>query len=267
MPTRYLKPGVRDSASIDGLSPLAECLFYRLLVTVDDFGRYDARVSLIKSYCFPVKESVTIKKCDELLLELAQNGLIVLYKDGGKDYLQMTRWDNVPRAKESKFPAYADACMQTYTDVHQLHTDVPLTETETGTKTKTETRKSASNFPRPENVTDGTWAEFVAHRKSKKAALSELVVRAIEREAEQAGWTLENALKETIVRNWQSFKADWVAEKQKHGQQNETVYQRSMRLRMQEMSPSIAARDPNEPYQSAEEFFGSIEVLNIEGKK
>ena len=39
MPTRYLKPGIRDSESIEKLSHIAEILYYRLIVTVDDFGR------------------------------------------------------------------------------------------------------------------------------------------------------------------------------------------------------------------------------------
>jgi len=40
-----------------------------------------------------------------------------------------------------------------------------------------------------------------------------LVIEGIAKEASKAGWFLEDALKETIVRNWQSFKAEWVAVK------------------------------------------------------
>jgi hypothetical protein len=39
------------------------------------------------------------------------------------------------------------------------------------------------------------------------------VIDGIAKQAAKAGWTLENALKEIIVRNWQSFNADWVAGK------------------------------------------------------
>jgi len=132
MPTRYLKPGVRDSEAIDNLSPLAETLFYRLLVTVDDFGRFDARPAMIKAQCFPIKESVSINKCKDLLEELSKTGLILLYQVQDKPYLQMCKWDNIPRAKESKYPTSAGTCIQ-------VHTDVPLTETETETETKTKT--------------------------------------------------------------------------------------------------------------------------------
>ena len=132
MPTRYLKPGVRDSESIELLSSLAETLFYRLLVTVDDFGRFDARPAMIKAQCFPIKESVSIAKCKQLLDEIAQANLILVYEVDGKQILQMSKWDNVPRAKESKYPALAYTCIQP-------HTDVPLTVTVTGTETKTKT--------------------------------------------------------------------------------------------------------------------------------
>jgi hypothetical protein len=137
MPTRYLKPGVRDSEAIDNLSPQAENIFYRLLVTVDDFGRFDARPAMIKAQCFPIKESVSINKCKELLEELSRANLILLYEAEGKPYLQMCKWDNIPRAKESKYPAHEGICIQMYTDV-------PLTETETETKTKTKTDISIS---------------------------------------------------------------------------------------------------------------------------
>ncbi len=105
MPTRLLKPGVRDSDAINSLSPLGEALFYRLLVTVDDFGRYDARPAMIKSQCFPIKEAITPSKCAALLEELTREALVRVYEVDGKPYLQMGKWDNVPRAQVSKFPA------------------------------------------------------------------------------------------------------------------------------------------------------------------
>jgi uncharacterized protein YecA (UPF0149 family) len=40
------------------------------------------------------------------------------------------------------------------------------------------------------------------------------------KEAQKAGWSLEDALKETIVRNWQSFKAEWVDKNQVGGYQH-----------------------------------------------
>lgn len=84
-------------------------------------------------------------------------------------------------------------------------------ETERETETKKE--KKATVVAAPEGVLQSVWDEFIAHRKAKKAKVTELVIEGIAKEATKAGWSLEDALKETIVRNWQSFKADWVAVK------------------------------------------------------
>jgi len=77
----------------------------------------------------------------------------------------------------------------------------------------------------PVGVSDSVWQEFVSHRKSKKARVTQLVIDGIQKEATIAGWSLEDALKETIVRNWQSFKADWVKDENlsKTGQMNQRV--------------------------------------------
>ena len=99
MPTRYLKPGICDSDAIDKCSPLAETLFYRLLVNVDDFGRLDCRPVLVKSKCFPLKEELTSKDIETLLAELVRNGLVIVYQQGERTFLQMQKWDNQPRSK------------------------------------------------------------------------------------------------------------------------------------------------------------------------
>lgn len=153
MPTRYLKSGIRDSDALDALSPLAETLFYRLLVTVDDFGRYDARSAMIKAHCFPIKESVKQKDCSTLLDELCKAGLIVIYLHDGKEFLQMCKWDNVPRAKESKFP-------RMNTDVKQPYTDAPLTVTVTETKTETKTKEQRGSRLASDWVLLKSWGDW-----------------------------------------------------------------------------------------------------------
>lgn len=114
MPMRYLKPEYRDSDTINALSDAAEALWCRLLVTVDDYGRFDGRPSLVKSQCYPVKESVTAAHCDQLLRELDAKGAIVVFLVGGKPYLQMQKWTNTPRAAKSKFPEFVSDCERVY---------------------------------------------------------------------------------------------------------------------------------------------------------
>jgi uncharacterized protein YdaU (DUF1376 family) len=73
--------------------------------------------------------------------------------------------------------------------------------------------KKATTVAAPEGVSSEVWESFVQHRKAKKAPITPLVMGFIEEQAKLAGWTLENALKETCVRGWQSFKAEWVAKR------------------------------------------------------
>jgi len=62
----------------------------------------------------------------------------------------------------------------------------------------------------PEGVSQQVWNSFVKQRKTKKAQLTQLVIDGIQTQADLAGWSLQEALNEVVVRNWVSFKADWV---------------------------------------------------------
>ena len=84
---------------------------------------------------------------------------------------------------------------------------------ETEGETETETKKKATSVATPSGVSDSVWQEFKSLRKAKKAPITQRAIDAIETEANKAGWTLEKALEECVVRGWQAFKADWVAKK------------------------------------------------------
>jgi hypothetical protein len=84
---------------------------------------------------------------------------------------------------------------------------------ETEGETETETKKKATIVAPPEGVSDSVWQEFKSLRKAKKAPITQRAIDKISEEANLAGWTLEKALEECIVRGWQAFKADWVAKK------------------------------------------------------
>jgi hypothetical protein len=63
----------------------------------------------------------------------------------------------------------------------------------------------------PEGVSQQVWDSFVKQRKTKKAQVTDLVINGIKKEADKAGWNMDMALNEIVVRNWVSFKAEWVA--------------------------------------------------------
>jgi uncharacterized protein YdaU (DUF1376 family) len=63
---------------------------------------------------------------------------------------------------------------------------------------------------RPQSVSVEAWARFEDHRKRKRAAITDTVIEAFEREAGKLGWPLEAAIIKSIERNWQGFEADWI---------------------------------------------------------
>jgi len=71
-------------------------------------------------------------------------------------------------------------------------------------------KNTATVVATPEGVSDSVWQEFKSLRKAKKAPITQRAIDALTNEANKAGWTLEKALEECIVRGWQAFKADWV---------------------------------------------------------
>lgn len=175
MPTRYLKPGIRDSDRIEAvLDPNAEILFYRLLIVVDDFGRTDARPLMVKSECFPIRMRVDADKCMQWLKMLDSARLIGLYEVDGKPYLQIAKWDNKPRAQSSKFP---EPSADVYKRMQMLPVTVTVTKTVTETKTGTEDlspqKKSAAKkgTQLPENwVLPKAWGEWALNERPELTA-------------------------------------------------------------------------------------------------
>lgn len=72
-------------------------------------------------------------------------------------------------------------------------------------------RQRGSVVAKPDDVSADLWADFVTHRKSKKAAITETVLAGFKREAELAGVSLAEAIQTCCEANWQGFRADWYA--------------------------------------------------------
>jgi hypothetical protein len=67
---------------------------------------------------------------------------------------------------------------------------------------------------KPTDVSQECWDDFLAHRKQKRAIVTERVISRIRVEADLAGYTLEEALNECVDRGWQGFKSEWVMKKE-----------------------------------------------------
>jgi hypothetical protein len=140
VPTRLLREGILDSEGVNRLGWPAEVFYRRLMSVVDDFGRFDARPSVLRSRLYPLKLG-TVSEADvsSWLAECERAGLVSRYTVNGREYLLFYR-SGPARSKVSKFPeppddirlppqlASENICAQTQTDENvcaQTFADVP----------------------------------------------------------------------------------------------------------------------------------------------
>jgi uncharacterized protein YdaU (DUF1376 family) len=92
-------------------------------------------------------------------------------------------------------------------------------------------KERATSVACPPDVNEQVWQDWLQLRKSKKASVTETVVKGARAEAAKLGWELEKFLIEWCTRGSQGLKAEWITEKQtqngltKTGQRNATVLQ------------------------------------------
>lgn len=106
MPNRILSEGIKTSEKIDQLSWFEEVLYYRLIVTADDYGCLDGRPIILRNSLFPTKESITKKSIEDAITKLATVGLVYRYEANGMPYLYLPEWELQQRVrnKRRKFP-------------------------------------------------------------------------------------------------------------------------------------------------------------------
>ena len=103
MSNRILKESIRMSEEIDALTWFEETFFYRLIVTVDDYGVFPADPVLLMHLLFPKKENLNRKMVEECLKHLEALQLIRRYSVAGKGiFLQLKTWDRHQRIRNSK---------------------------------------------------------------------------------------------------------------------------------------------------------------------
>jgi len=107
VPNRIIKESICTSENLNNVSSEAEVLFYRIMVNCDDYGRLDARFSVLRAKCFPLKiDELTDAHISKWLKELSDCALIDIYSVGGQNYLALKTWSSHQqiRAKKSKYP-------------------------------------------------------------------------------------------------------------------------------------------------------------------
>ena len=169
MPNRILKESICTSDNIEMLSAFQETVFYRLIVTVDDFGRYDARPKILASRLFPLKD-IRTTQIEEALRALTSAELVTLYEVDGKPFLQMNTWDKhqIKRATKSKYPGPDDG---TCTELKSFDSDCIQMNADSSDTRKRETRndkrESRESNARAARFTPPTVDEVAAYATEK----------------------------------------------------------------------------------------------------
>lgn len=121
MPQRFLRPGITASRKWNSLDWFGQSFYIRLITLVDDFGRFEADSLVLRGLCFPLGDmsaqpvdlTTIVRSCEQMF----SLGLVVFYKKDGKEFLQVTNWQERARSERSKFPPFDNTCEQMFANV------------------------------------------------------------------------------------------------------------------------------------------------------
>ena len=147
MPDRIIRMGILTSDTINALSWEAEVFYRRLQSVADDYGRYDGRVSVLRSMLYPLKiDQVSTSRVQAWLEETVKVGAVRLYEVEGKPFVEVLRFKQRIRS-DSKWPSPTNA--------------LPTTSTHTTTTTHTSAGDGRPLTPVSKVLTtDGRFEEF-----------------------------------------------------------------------------------------------------------
>lgn len=105
MPNRIIRDAILTSESVCSLGWPEEVFYRRLMSIVDDYGRHEASVQLLRSRCYPLQtDQVRVADISRWMAACQKAGLILVYEVAGKQYLQLQKFGQQQRSA-SKCPA------------------------------------------------------------------------------------------------------------------------------------------------------------------
>lgn len=236
MPNRMIRDGILESEAVLSLPVEARWLYVTILLSADDVGLFEATP-------FKLARIADVRRelADRLMTMLADSDLVRLYEVKGKRFGFIPRFGQRLQIKRIKHAAPPDALLSDEPDTLNKIKDLaskttvdhgcasagqrkstvaqrpePEPEPEVEGKKKEKEiqvpRKRSTAPSAPDGVSDQVWSDWLAVRKSKKAAVTSTAVDGIKAEAIKAGMTLQQALETCCRQGWAGFKAAWVAD-------------------------------------------------------
>lgn len=211
MPNRIIKESICTSDSVDQMTWFEECFWQRLIVNCDDYGRFDARISVLKARLFPLKEKLKNKDIETAIAKLALIGCIVLYECAGKPYLFLPSWENhqTIRAKKSKYPSPDEQGSTREIICTQMNTD----ESECSRNPiQSESNPNTNSADKPLSDFDIAINNFKDHRKKIKKPMTDHAVDLLKKDLQK--YAPDDVQKQielidrAIMKGWQTVYPD-----------------------------------------------------------
>lgn len=249
MPDRVLRDEIwLSDRFLDLPTDACRLTFIRMVSESDDFGNLEGgikRLFRMLSVCTQIKSETAVATTLEALIDA---DLIRCYSVDGRELIHLPRtrphrqyivrkmpaspWDvDVKLGKTQRVEARGLAKSQSNQHQTQECSNDVATTSQTGSsdvaqgvgvgvgegvreKKEKDTRASRTSpsVVGLEGVSAEVAADWIAHRKAKRAAVTATAIRGIKREADKAGITLEAALAMCCERGWAGFKAEWLVD-------------------------------------------------------
>ena len=204
MPNRVIKESIKRSPQIDALTWFEEVVFYRLMVTADDYGCMDARPILLKNELFPTKENITKKSIEDAIRKLVSVGLLYKYEANGMSYVFFPTWEKHQRIrnKHRKYPPPPDDIGLT-ADCCQMTADCLPESNPIRIQSESESEHAqASAQVNAQDAFAQFWNAYPNHKDKKRAESAfakairkvdlETMLAAIDAQKRTDGWIKEN---------------------------------------------------------------------------
>lgn len=154
-----------------------------------------------------LSNSAVIKACESLV----KYGLLIK-KNGARNtgVYAVNSYSKTTCEESSHVKKVHSTCEESsqVTCEESSHTKNNIKNTTQNTNKKT-TQKNSLALLAEFGIVGQLAEDFIAHRKSKRAAITKTVLVGYQREAHKAGIPLAKAITISIERNWQGFKAEW----------------------------------------------------------
>lgn len=157
------------------LTPMHRLLFMGLISNADDEGRLQGHPALVKSMIFPYDVDITHQQVEKWLIDLHNEGLILIYEVGKQRYIwirNFLKYQQINRPTPSKLPAPPEDAddiklisteSETSETAHEqlsedsLNTHEQLSESSLNTHSEKNRKEKEIEIEREENINDLTF--------------------------------------------------------------------------------------------------------------